>query len=82
MTGHESLWHAINELREKFDARLRRVEYAVIALVVTTASPKLGGPSLSHVTTAIVNTLGTAGSIALGVAVGALGLLASLKNYL
>jgi hypothetical protein len=82
MSAHESIWTAINELREKFDARLRRLEYAVIGLIFITASPKVGGPSAQQILSTAVHTLGVAGSALVGAVISFVGLVFALRGHL
>lgn len=37
-------------------ARLRKVEYAVIAIGLAAISPKIGGPDVSHVVSTVIQT--------------------------
>lgn len=42
-------------IADRVEPRLRRVEYAAIALLVATASPKLGGPSAPDVISSLLS---------------------------
>lgn len=44
-------------LQEDIIPRLRRIEYGAIALTVAVASPKLGGPTVGEVVTAVFRFL-------------------------
>lgn len=82
VNAHGSLWAAINEMREKFDARLRRLEYAVIGLIFITASPKVGGPSAQQLLSAAIHTLGVAGAAVVGAVISVVGLVFALRGHL
>lgn len=43
---------------EKVGARVGRVEKALIVIAILTASPKLGGPTVPQVVTAVLGVLG------------------------
>lgn len=79
MAEHDTLWTAINDLRDQIDSRLRRLEYMVIGLIVVTGV-RVAGLSINEVGTAVVSTLGFVGSLILGAVLGVIGILAALRG--
>ena len=47
-------WHDFIERFDKADARVLRIERAVMVLVILTLSPRLGGPSAPQIISALL----------------------------
>lgn len=59
---YEETQSGIERIERRLDSlhpRLRKVEYAVIALGIAAFSPKLGGPSLSHAVGVVISLFAT-----------------------
>lgn len=54
--GHVTIRELHGHL-DKLGVRVRRVEIGVAVLIASAASPRLGGPTLSDVTTALIGAL-------------------------